>query len=674
MHLFTEYIQPLTTWLYHHPHWALFITFCISMTESLAIIGSIIPGSVTMTAIGILAGSGVMRVDLTLIAAALGAIAGDSASYLLGYTYSERLTTIWPFSRYPSWLDYGKDYFARHGGKSVLIGRFVGPLRSIIPVIAGMLHMSHLNFFIANSLSGVAWALLHVLPGVLIGAASSELSPEAATRLFLLILFTLVGIWLMSIILKWLILRLSHYLRLGLHNSWFKASRHPYLARTIRGLTPPGEQDYYLSASLFLLLIIFSLLFFIVSFQVYSGGWLDNLNQPIHLFLQSLRTHTFDIFFIIINQITSPLTLICLIMAIALIIIYQRDWRSLAYWFSLNFFLVVSIVIMQLVINTPRPEGLWYTETNSSYPLIELSFATTLFASLLLFINTYCKQRLNALLNIVLPTVLILAGLAFLYLGDNWFTDCLAAYLGGFSLCLVHWIFYRRYKPKLSCPSLMPLMLFLIILAASALSCITTYESNLRNHQPYYAQYVVTEAAWWNQRKPILPIYRTNRIGKRISLFNLQYAGGLNHLESALKAYGWQKQSDSLFHSVLTRVGGKSASSELPLMAQLYLNKKPSLVMTYIPKDGSPMQVVRFWRSNFHIKDYKQPLWIGSVHPRLLLQKKEMEKNIFRNPMSLIYISDALTFFQQRRSNFPDKVNKQMLPAMTEPVLLLIRE
>ena len=137
MSLFADYIHPLTEWLQANPHWSLFITFIISLAESLAIIGSIIPGSVTMTAIGILAGSGIMRLDLTLIAATLGAVCGDSLSYALGYFYSEQLAFIWPFRSNPKWLLYGKEFFARHGGKSVLIGRFVGPLRSLIPVIAG---------------------------------------------------------------------------------------------------------------------------------------------------------------------------------------------------------------------------------------------------------------------------------------------------------------------------------------------------------------------------------------------------------------------------------------------------------------------------------------------------------------------------------------------------------
>jgi len=97
MSLFEEYIHPLINWLQTNPHWALSITFLISLSESLAIIGSIVPGSVTMTAIGILAGSGIMRIDFTLLAATLGAIAGDSISYALGYFYSERLLFMWLF-------------------------------------------------------------------------------------------------------------------------------------------------------------------------------------------------------------------------------------------------------------------------------------------------------------------------------------------------------------------------------------------------------------------------------------------------------------------------------------------------------------------------------------------------------------------------------------------------
>ncbi len=210
MHGFSTYFQPLIAWLHAHPDWALAVTFCLSLAESFAIIGSLIPGSLAMTAIGILAGSGVMRIDLTLAAATLGAIAGDGASYALGNIFSDRLADFWPFRRYPHWLNYGKSYFSRHGGKSVLIGRFFGPLRSVIPVIAGMMRMQRWHFFLANILSAIGWACLYILPGVFIGEAGSELPGQSAIFLFVGVLIVLGLIWLASNWLRRAYLRYKH--------------------------------------------------------------------------------------------------------------------------------------------------------------------------------------------------------------------------------------------------------------------------------------------------------------------------------------------------------------------------------------------------------------------------------------------------------------------------------
>lgn len=202
MHLFTDYIEPLTAWLNANPNWAFLITFLVSCSESLAIIGSLIPGSLTMTAIGILAGSGVLDIGSTFFAATAGAIAGDTISYAIGFKFSDQLVDMWPFSRYPHWLSYGKDYFTRHGGKSVLIGRFFGPLRSIIPVIAGIMRMNQWHFLLANVLSAIGWSILYVGPGIFIGAASYELSAEHARLLFMAVLVILGLIWIVTQAMK----------------------------------------------------------------------------------------------------------------------------------------------------------------------------------------------------------------------------------------------------------------------------------------------------------------------------------------------------------------------------------------------------------------------------------------------------------------------------------------
>lgn len=677
MNLLSEYIQPLTTWLYQNPNWALLFTFLISFSESLAIVGSIVPGSVTMTAIGILAGSGVMRVDLTFIAATLGAVAGDGASYLLGYTFSDRLAQIWPFSRYPTWLEYGKDYFASHGGKSVLIGRFVGPLRSMIPLIAGMMHMSRWRFFMANVISAIGWSVLYLLPGVLIGAASSELSPETATRLFAFILIFLVGLWLVSIAIKWLIQHLSHFLRRALHNRWICLARTPYLAKFLKKIPPANEIDFFPTASLLLFLMICTGLFILISILVFNEDWISTINQPIHLLLQSIRTHAFDLFFTSIGLIICPLGLLAFFITASLSLAWYNNKRTLAYWIGLNLTTVLILFFVQFLFDVPRPEGLWSVESGSSYPNYNLTLATVQFVALGLYIRSRVQERFASIVTMIFTTGLLTLGFSSLYLGDNWLTDVLGAYFLGLTIALSYWIFYRRHKKDSDCRPIILLLPMIAMLIASTGYAVFDFESRVRNHQPYVEQYVLTPETWWAQTKPILPIYRTNRLGQNLSLFNLQYAGSLGHLETALKAQGWQKQNDSLFHSILAHIGGNEASKEMPLMSQLYLNRKPSLVMTYQPTDGNPVQVLRVWRSNYHLKNFRKPLWIGSVHPRLLLSAKtiaRIKSNKVPISYSLSYVKPALNNFEQQELILPDSIARKKLPANTEAVLLLIKE
>ena len=181
------------------------MVFMVAFAESLAIVGSIIPGSVMMTMLGFLAGSGVMRIDLTMFAAICGAFAGDSASYFLGRIMSDRLYAWWPFTRYPHWLNYAKTYFERHGVKSVFLGRFIGPLRSFIPVIAGMMRMEQLKFLTANITSAILWAILYLVPGILLGTASIELSNQNARRLFMALMLVLLCVWCIFLFIRFML-------------------------------------------------------------------------------------------------------------------------------------------------------------------------------------------------------------------------------------------------------------------------------------------------------------------------------------------------------------------------------------------------------------------------------------------------------------------------------------
>jgi len=145
-------LPTLFDWLQQNPLISLVFVFLVACGESLAVVGLVVPGALLMVGFGALIALDYLAFAPTVIAAMLGAIAGDGISYWLGVKYNRNLASIWPFTRYPDLLSRGEGFFQRHGGKSVLLGRFVGPLRPIIPAIAGMLRMPMRQFFLINIL------------------------------------------------------------------------------------------------------------------------------------------------------------------------------------------------------------------------------------------------------------------------------------------------------------------------------------------------------------------------------------------------------------------------------------------------------------------------------------------------------------------------------------------
>lgn len=120
------------------------------MVESLALVGLLVPGVVLITAAASMAGHQMVALPWLIGAAFAGAVLGDGLSYFLGYRHRDTVVTRWPLSLHPEWLGRGARFFERYGIYSVFIGRFVGPVRPIIPLIAGMMHMPARTFLLAN--------------------------------------------------------------------------------------------------------------------------------------------------------------------------------------------------------------------------------------------------------------------------------------------------------------------------------------------------------------------------------------------------------------------------------------------------------------------------------------------------------------------------------------------
>lgn len=150
-----------------HRGWAALVVFALAFGESLAFISLILPFWAMLVAIGSFMGASGSTANLIeiWIAASLGAACGDWLSYWLGRHFHEPIATMWPLSRYPDLLPRGHAFFEKYGIWAIVLGRFFGPLRAAVPLVAGITKMPRVPFQIANFSSAFLWAGVLLAPG-----------------------------------------------------------------------------------------------------------------------------------------------------------------------------------------------------------------------------------------------------------------------------------------------------------------------------------------------------------------------------------------------------------------------------------------------------------------------------------------------------------------------------
>lgn len=184
-----------------HPEFLMLAVFSIALLESLAIVGIALPGVGLLAAMSVLAGQLQLAIHWLLLSATLGAIIGDSLSFWIGKLFQDRIKYIWPFTSHPNWIEDGHLFFEKYGGISIFFGRFIGPLRPIIPLVAGMMKMNRLTFFKWNVISATLWAPAYLLPGYLLGEILNIHWLVSWKGLTVLTLMTLIAI-LTTMLLK----------------------------------------------------------------------------------------------------------------------------------------------------------------------------------------------------------------------------------------------------------------------------------------------------------------------------------------------------------------------------------------------------------------------------------------------------------------------------------------
>jgi membrane protein DedA with SNARE-associated domain len=153
-----DIVQLIVNFVRTNRGWAPLIVFLLAFGESLAFISLLLPAWGALVAMGALIHAGALDFTSIWIAASIGAALGDWLSYWLGVKFEAPIAKMWPLSRHPDLLSRGHAFVEKYGVYGIFIGRFFGPLRASVPLVAGIFEMNYWHFQIANFASAFVWA------------------------------------------------------------------------------------------------------------------------------------------------------------------------------------------------------------------------------------------------------------------------------------------------------------------------------------------------------------------------------------------------------------------------------------------------------------------------------------------------------------------------------------
>lgn len=400
----SEWFATLSHWLEANPEWLGLAIFLAACLECLAVAGILIPGTVLLFTLGVLAGSGALGLSETLLLAYAGGLLGDAISYGLGRRFHQGIRGLPVLRDHPEWLSGAETYFQRYGVVSLLVGRYIGPLRPMLPMVAGMLDMPLIRFALVSLLAAAGWAVAYILPGWATGAAIRLPLPEGFWSAAGIIGG---GVGLMLVVLIFSSLR---------EQRW----------------TVPVAAA---SCAVLLLALLIGI------------PHLDALDQGLIALVQEHRSNHVDSLAMLITGIGDFRTQVAAGVLVTVLLLISRRIHAALFLASCTLFTALATTGLKQLFARARPEVLQQPLDTFSLPSGHSSAAFAFFLALgvLAGRGASARTRLTWLLLASLPALSIAASRV--YLGVHWPTDILAGSLLAGSVCAACLAWLQRREP-----------------------------------------------------------------------------------------------------------------------------------------------------------------------------------------------------------------------------------
>ena len=615
----TSWTQELIAWLNAHPGWGFSIVFLVAFFESLVLIGILLPGIVILFGVGTLIGLGMLELIPIWVAATAGAFLGDSLSYFLGHRFRGHLLDIWPFSRYPALMERGTRFFHAHGAKSVVAGRFIGPLRPIIPSVAGMMGMKPSRFLAVDIPACITWAPSFLIPGMLFGA-SLEVASEYTGRLTVMLVILLAILWMtwwtMRSLYEPLATRSARWMRHAIR--WSR--RHKILGRVAGPVLDPTRGEV-LSVSMMgiLLVVVFwglVMLLFLSPFSAQPKA----VDQAVQDLALSLRNHLADPLMVAISQLSRWPVSIFSAFALLLWLLGAGRRNAALHW-------LIAIGgggLLHLLLSwslRATPQVLEMTDQTLRGPSAAMSLSTVVLTFFAVMEAGELRRKHRQWPYLAAALILILLGLSRLYLGMEWLSGALMGIAMGLAWTSIVGIAYRQRAVRRFSSAAASLIFYGSFLALFSWQVQEHLRDDLATLEAPTVLQEMGRDSWWEAGWKNMPMERTRLSSVASRNFNAQIAVEPEQISSLLEHAGWESVPETDWRWIIQALNPEPDQASLPLLGRAFQGRSEVLLLRRNLEPDGRLLTIRLWDSGVRLVPGGQVVYLGQLSDEVLVQR-----------------------------------------------------
>jgi membrane-associated protein len=158
--LFLHLDKYLATITHDYGNWSYLLLFVVIFCETGLVVTPFLPGDSLLFAAGALSAHGVISIGGLWLLLAVAAILGDTVNYWIGHRVGPRAFRGDVRFLKKEHLDRTRQFYERHGGKTIILARFIPIIRTFAPFVAGIGAMNYRRFIVYNIVGGIAWVLV----------------------------------------------------------------------------------------------------------------------------------------------------------------------------------------------------------------------------------------------------------------------------------------------------------------------------------------------------------------------------------------------------------------------------------------------------------------------------------------------------------------------------------